>query len=280
MKSLDARGAAAGVRQALGGELSLLSGLPGGTESAAYADALARYRDADSQAFEASNITRNGIPSAILSGRRSVLQHLPYAPASWMENNLQMIGVERRELHDLQAQMQRRRASGMLSEREELDFTNRIWAERSAIAQNLNEIGGDYSARLPELSAGRPSYTSKYNSITASADAVNRAGGYTRVFGSINGGQRAHQDSLIRDLGFSPSEISRPSPTSGLNTDPAVLNLLSKIADATSKMASSGSSGGAPSTSRPGGSGSAPGGNNPGGSMPGYFGNSYTSNGN
>jgi hypothetical protein len=259
--AVQARGSGQAALTAFGSQVSALGGLPGGTESLAYAQAGAQFREAGATAFEQLNITRNEIPLTQLGNQRALLQILPFAPASMMRNALATISAERQQLSDLTRYEQTRRASGQLSEAEELQLLQRENAARLGIGESISQLQEGIVNKLPEMAAGRPSFTGRYTSINLAASAVNMAQGYFRGFGAETGGQRARQDSLIRDLGLSPNDTTFPTRTGGLNTDPAILSLLSKIADGISKMAST--SGGGNSSANPTRAASAPNGSSP-----------------
>jgi hypothetical protein len=241
MRSRSARGSAAGTMSALGDELLGIAGIPGGTDSAAYADTMASYRDAGAAAFEQANIVRNEIPLAKLNTTRNILSVMPFAPSSWMVNNLQTIHAQSAQLHDLLRYENARRASGQLSEAEELSLTQREGAARMGIASGISDLTSDYSNRLPGMSAGRPSFGLRTNSLNMAASAVNMAGGYTTMFGSVNGAQRQHQNSLYSDLGFTPGELAPHSRSGGINSQVDTSRMESLLAAILSQMQRGGS---------------------------------------
>jgi hypothetical protein len=263
-----ARGSGAATLTALSGQMQAIEGIPGGTDSLAYAQTSQQFREAGSTAFQQADITTNQIPLTNLRARSAILDVLPFAPASRMATALQTIGAERTEIGYYQRYMQARRATGQLSEQEEDSLTSKIASERVAMAHEEATLSLGMENRLPEMSAGRPNFTSRFSSLNLAALNVDMAGGVYRGFGASNGRQRARQDQWVQDLGFDADEIGPHSRTAPINQKVDTSRMESILSQILGTLQKNGaSSSGAPTASRPG---TAPNGSMPSGQFPDY----------
>lgn len=205
--SLQARGAASAALEGVGDELDALASVPGGKRSLAYAEATARARGLGRAAFDTEQITDFDIPYAQLRGRMDRANLMPFGSGNLLSLQFENIGMLRGRINSLQGFMNRRRATGNLSEAEELDITQQIEAAKTGIAGSIHNLGEGREYILPALTAGATRYSGRFTSTSLAAMAGYRAGSPIRGYGAVNGAHLAQQDALWAAMGGSGLEM-------------------------------------------------------------------------
>ena len=249
---LQARGSGAALTSAYTRESESIASLPDGKDSEAYAEAQAKRRDAGRLAFDQKSIESYGLPMTKLQGERERAELLPFSPGNLFRLDIKSILLNKQRIGQLSGYMNERRASGQLSEQEELDLTTKIESSKTAQARDIAELGEGFINKLPSMSAGSPSFSGRLTSYSAAAAQLALMGSPIRGFGASNGRQLQSQDAFVEALGASNGDIAPRSRTSGLNSAGAdngqVVSLLARAVEALERI----SGGGGGDSSRPG----------------------------
>jgi len=214
--ALSARGAASAALEGVGDELDALGSLPGGTGSLAYAQARAQARSLGRAAFDTEQITEFDIPHTRLMGEMTRAELMPFGSSNRLGLQFRNIGMMRQRIGALEGFMSRRRATGNLSEAEELDLTSQIEGARNSIAGSIAVLGQGRENILPALTAGATRFSGRFTSASMAALALWRMGSPIRSYGAVHGGHLSEQDAAWADMGGAGFE--RPhSRTAALN---------------------------------------------------------------
>lgn len=205
--SLQTRGAAAASLAAVSAGMNEIASLPGGKDSLAFAQASAQARNLGFEAFQTDQITRFDLPMTALQGRMTRANLMPYGSGNTLSLQFENIGLQRRRIGDLESFRARRRASGELSEQEELLLSREIESSRNSIAGSIHNLGEGREYILPALTAGATRYSGRFTSTSLAAMAMYRGGSPVRGYGAVNGAHLAQQDALWAAMGGSGMEM-------------------------------------------------------------------------
>ena len=242
--SLQTRGSGAAAAVAYAGQMVDISALPGGRDSLAYAESSARYRDSMYQSYEQQDAAGYGLASTKLAGRQQRAELLPYAPANMLGLGVQRLGLNRQQIRTVEGRLKSLRASGNLTEDEELRLTGQIEDLRTQNAGVISRLSDGMEDRLPALSAGANSFAGRYRSTNLAALNLAMMGSPIRAWGATNGSQLRAQRQFVSDLGGTESDVAPRSRTAALNTD--LGEVLSRLTNVLEKLAST-----APNPMRP-----------------------------
>lgn len=213
---LQPRGSGAAVATAMHGRAAAIATLPGGKDSLEYAQTMAQWRSADSEAFGQKRITEFGIPRARLQGEIDRLDAMPFSPGNRMGLELTMIGKEKAELKSVVSFRKRRAAMGQLSEAEEYDLVQQEEGLKTDMAARLGRLAFGQENKMAAFSAGRPSFFGRYNSLNMAALAVK--GTPVMDFGAADGKQAHDQEAWFRQMSggnVSSTPFSRTADING-----------------------------------------------------------------
>ena len=194
INALRTRGSASAVEGNILSELTEIAALPNGEDSLEYAQQFASYRAAGKARFDQEQTIRYSVPMAHIQGALNRSEVLPFNPSNRYGLEMKSLAMNEREVKKMQLFMNARRASGKLSEDEELELTTKIEGLKTAEAQSVARLSDGLDDRLPGLSAGRPSSFGRFDSFQLAAMALGRQGSPIRRYGALNGAQRQMQE--------------------------------------------------------------------------------------
>jgi hypothetical protein len=239
---LQARGTGASTAGVLRARMDLIGKLPGGTGSMIYAQSRAGLRDATRAAFDQEGAAGYGIRRSNIDADRAISNTSPYAPGNRFGIELRGMAADRAEYSRLSKYMEGRRASGDLSEHEELELTGRMNSLRVSVAQSVGTLSEGVENRMPALSTlgGRASFR-RFDSNQLAAVALWRAGSPVRGRGAMGGRQQHMQEDFVD--GFGMGGMGGNSRSEGLN-NPRMAAAMERLAAAIEKMNAGGGRGG------------------------------------
>lgn len=234
----QARGSGRAMAESLAEKISILGGMQEGSDSLTMAETRAAYRDTMRTAFEQQEITAYDIPSTRLHGIEAMLHAMPYAPGLRFGTSLAGIGLRRMQIGRLSSWMGARRATGDLSEAEELGLTQQITGLQVEQVQSLANLTEGATDRIPALSSGAPSFSGRIDSVGLAAYNIALTGHPRRQYGAVGGAHLARQDRFLRNLLSSPDEVAPYSRNSldGGGIGAAATGILSQILDELRKL--------------------------------------------
>lgn len=235
MASLQTRGAASATLQQVNTQLNEIARLPDGRSSLAFAQGSAQARELGFEAFQTEQIGRFALPMTELSGRMARANLMPFGSGNQLSMQFENIGLQRQRIGDLESFRRRRRASGQLSEQEELSLSQQIEESRNSIAGSIGMLGEGRENLLPGLTAGATRYSGRFTSTSLAALSLAGSGSPIRSYGAVNGRHLAQQDSLWQEMGGAGFE--RPSSRSmALNNGRDSAEIVSAIKELTRTM--------------------------------------------
>lgn len=199
--SLQARGAASASLGAVNSAMQEMARLPGGASSLAYAQMASQARGLGLDAFNTAQIGSFDIPNVQLQGRMARAEMMPYGSGNILGMQFENIALQRQRVGSLQSFMNRRRASGELSEQEELMLTSEIEQSRNSIAGSIGRLGQGRENILPALTAGATRFSGRFTSASLATLALAGTGSAIRSYGAANGAHLAEQDAAWSALG-------------------------------------------------------------------------------
>ena len=200
MAKAQARGSGAALVGVYRGELDALSRLPGGTDSPVYLETQAKLRAAERTAFDQQGIREFDLPRAHLQGALERLDLLPFNPTDRYRLEMQRLGLDAQQVGRLSNFLAQRRASGELSEREELEITERMEGLKTDEVRAVSTLSTGIEDRLPALSANRPAAFLRTDSFQLAALRLARQGSPNGAYGAINGAQLQMQNAWASSL--------------------------------------------------------------------------------
>ena len=195
------RGSGAAQETALTDAAHDIALLPGGVNSAAYAETQGARRDARSQRYAQADMPFN-LRMASMEGEQARAQFMPYSPAFMPKMAVQAIGVLNNQIgvetgrynHDLSA--------GDMTESDQLERFRRIEALRTERARDVGTLALGGEDRMVALSSNRPEFFSRMDSERLAQTMLLRGGnGWNRMHGAMNGQQLAMQQSWLKSAG-------------------------------------------------------------------------------
>lgn len=203
----QARGSGMAMASAYRYGMDQIAGLPGGTDSLAYGEMRQRYRGALMTGYRQQDIVGFDIPMTRAQGMLDRMNLLPFNPGATMTASLFMGGMANRQAGILEQRIETMRRAGNLSEEDELRLTSQAEQYRTMGASAIANVNEGFLNRLPAMSAGRPAFFGRYNSMQLAAAAVQ--GTPVRAFGALNGRQLRDQDDFYTSVGGVPAPWSR-----------------------------------------------------------------------
>lgn len=242
--ALRATGAGAAITSALDGELSAITKLPGGVDSELYASKRSMRRQSMMEQYGEDDALSYGIPMTELQGRRGVANALPFAPGNIFSMDLETINRNAGQIDTITKRMAQLGKDGDLTTAAKAQMTSQIWSMRVQNAQAVGELSEGMENRLPAMSAGAPSFFSRYSSWDLAAANVGMMGSPMSGFGAINGHQRAAQLSFVQSWAGNVNTTAH-STTQALNTQPGgnseIASALRDLSRAIQKLSGGGS---------------------------------------
>lgn len=232
-------GSGAAAKNAFANKMLTISTLgPDAMKSESYNEAYAGFRSGRAQQFEQETLSGFGLRQLALSGESARMDYMPFAPGNKFANSLAQIQNNRGQIGRLNRQL----SLGDLSESERYGLESQRQGLMTENARNVGLLSEGFENRLPALSAGRPGFAGRYNSVQGAAINLGMIGSPIRAYGAGNGRQAAAQEAFVRGLGGdSVAGAQMPySRTSELNT---TNEILSRILAAVSQPGGSGTAG-------------------------------------
>lgn len=199
------RGSGAALETAFSDEASAISGLPGGKDSVAFAEARAKARDAGALAFRQQSINDYFIPETQIEGERARAELIPFGASNRLSLEGRSIGLQQKRIRSLQSYLDKRKSSGQLTEEEELSLTGEIENSRTSEAASVARLAEGRENYLPALSSGRNRSFGLFDSRQLAAMAYARVGSPIRSEGANNGQQAKDQEDFVHGFDIGPT---------------------------------------------------------------------------
>jgi len=219
-------GSGAAQMAAFNQERENIARLPGGRDSIAFAEADQGFRSARMTDYSQRSTIAFGIPNVQLQGEAARQELLPFNPGGIYRNRLGIIANNRGQIGRVNEMLQ----NTDLTENERYQLTSERESLRTSTTAAIATISEGFENRLPALSAGRPSFFGRMNSLQGAALNLGRMGVPIGAFGAIGGAHRQMQLDFIHDMGGYGAGVEFPySRTSGINNPgsrPAVPHIM------------------------------------------------------
>jgi hypothetical protein len=202
-----ARGSGMAAAAGFAGVQRSLAGLPGGAQSLAYGAAGEQYRNALYTGYGQQDAANFGVPMARLQGAYDRFSVMPYSPGPMLATSLMIGGLANNQANVIEQRLNNLRRSGTLTEAEELNLTQQAESYRTMGAKTIQQLGEGFINRLPAMSAGRPAFAMRMNSVSMAAAAS--MGSPVLAFGALNGPQMQSQNDFYAGTGGFPAAWSR-----------------------------------------------------------------------